>query len=506
MVVYLKMPNFIRECVLPNSTPEALFAWHESPRAFNRLTPPWEPVALKQAPKTLSHGDVAIIEIPLLGRLGKKLPIKAYWHAGHDGYLPPYQFTDVQLKGPFAAWHHSHEFRMPQTEDAPQEATLLRDVIHFSLPFYPVSHWVAGAFVEAKLSRMFRFRHRITAYDAQRLHHWRDQFLASAYTTKVVLITGASGMIGTALQAFLLGQGFKVRVLNRHAKGTAPFVHLGVEQWDLNTDDSIPPQVFDGVEAVITLNGASISKRWTPEHKHALVESRMGWNHQLIQACLASPHRPTHWIGASGIACYPLHDTWPEGHEGYTESQATCPSDAMFHKRLVFDWEATYAPVQHAGIRLTQLRLGIVMDEAGGYMAQLQQWMQLVGGASLGKAKNPLPWVSLEDVLGVIQHVLLNPNTEGVYNVVAPAKTTQESFNRSWCHAMKMPYWGSLLLAIMVPLFGRELLNGLFKQGAPVKPQRLLEEGFTFLHPNTETLFAHTVDVQGAYEWCVSKL
>jgi uncharacterized protein len=222
------MPNFIRECELPQSSPEEIFAWHESPRAFRRLTPPWEPVTLKQAPEHLGHGHEAIIQIPLLGRLGKQLPVVAHWHARHDGYLPPHQFTDVQTRGPFAAWHHSHECRPLPAQTEGKAGTLLRDVIHFALPFHPISHWMVGALVEAKLSRMFRFRHRVTGYDAHRLQQWKQAFLASVYTRGTVLITGASGMIGSALQAFLVGQGFRLRVLNRHARGIAPHTLHGI--------------------------------------------------------------------------------------------------------------------------------------------------------------------------------------------------------------------------------------------------------------------------------------
>jgi uncharacterized protein len=131
---------------------------------------------------------------------------------------------------------------------------------------------------------------------------------------------------------------------------------------------------------------------------------------------------------------------------------------------------------------------------------------QYVGVVTLGSGKNPLPWVSLEDVLGVFYHVLMHSESHGVYNVCAPVQSSVRMFHQLWAKAIGMPFWGAVPWQLCIPIFGRDMLSETMCQGVPAVPEKLESEGFSFLHPTLDAFFNHAVDIQTPQEWCASKL
>lgn len=132
------------------ATPDEVFAFHESPGALERLTPPWEPVDVVHSDGSLRPGSRVVLRM----RLG---PFRREWIARHDEYEPPHLFSDRQESGPFASWHHRHRF-----EAAPAGGTWLIDEIQYRLPGGRLGHIVGGWLVRRKLERMFAYRHEVT--------------------------------------------------------------------------------------------------------------------------------------------------------------------------------------------------------------------------------------------------------------------------------------------------------------------------------------------------------
>ena len=482
------MPQFTQKTTFPHTDARALFAWHESPQAFRRLLPPWEPVTLERLPHSLQDGQSAWIRIPLLGRIIRLFPFlkcfSALWKAEHHGYLPPHQFVDTQVSGPFACWQHLHEMKDDGT---------LTDRINHALPFEPISSWLAGPLVQAKLARMFRFRHRITGYDLAR----REE----SFKGKRILVTGASGMLGRPLVAFLLALGFQVRVLLRHASRDAS-AWQGVELYYLDEAGEIPHVLFQDVYGVVSLNGESIVQQWDEATKERLITSRVQWNKRLVQACLASGAYPTVWVGASGISGYTPQTTLTDRR--YDES--TPLNLQTFLGDLVQKWQASVDPLKDKGIRVCHARLGVVMDESGGLIQPLSLPFAWAGVLAFGKATCPLAWLSLEDALGAILHCLTHSSSEGVYHLVAPELVCAQEFYQAWAKALHMPFWGMLPAWWLYPFLGKDVVQALMEEGMPATPQRLMAEGFQFLHPTVEALMAHAVDIQNEREWLMSKL
>jgi ligand-binding SRPBCC domain-containing protein len=138
--------------------PEAVFAFHEQPRAVEALTPPWERVEVVEAPGSLLPGTRVVFKI-FLG------PFSRDWVAEHTEYVPPRLFADIQRRGPFAYWYHRHRF-----EPTPQGTTLMTDEVEYALPFGWLGELIAGRAVRAKLQKMFDYRHRVVAEQMRDQH------------------------------------------------------------------------------------------------------------------------------------------------------------------------------------------------------------------------------------------------------------------------------------------------------------------------------------------------
>jgi uncharacterized protein (TIGR01777 family) len=488
------MPHFQMTTDFPDASAEDLFAWHESPHAFKRLLPPWEPVRLKVLPPDLKNGSTAQIQIPFLGRITQWIPtLKAFsftWHAEHRGYLPPFQFIDTQASGAFSVWQHLHEMSRVDASTA-----RLCDFIQYALPLEPLSSGLAGWAVQAKLRRMFRFRHRITGYDLKR----RNPSLMG----KRILVTGASGMLGTPLVATLLALGMQVRVLLRTPPSQeAKMQWQGVELVVCDSEQDIPPQVFEEVYGVISLNGESIAQRWTPDRKKRMRESRVDWTKKLVQTCLSSGHTPSVWIGSSGVSCYPEETALTEHH--YSED--TPIETSHFLGALVKDWEDALHPLGTQGVRVCHARISVLMDESGGYMQRLSLPFAWGGIFNIGTGKPPFAWMSLEDAIGAMIHLLGRAESQGVYHFVAPEVVDSQALHQKWAKALGVPFWGNLPAWMLALVFGKDMVEAFIEKGVAVIPKKLVEEGFTFLHPDLEALFAHAVDIQDFPEWLMSKL
>ncbi|MFM7389161.1 MAG: SRPBCC family protein [Vampirovibrionales bacterium] len=160
MKPFLRKLRFASTVAVPA---EMLFAWHESPEAFQTLTPPWETVVLAHPSATLHSDSIAVILIPLLGKpfawLPKVFPFWLPWVARHHNYVAGQQFEDTQVFGPFAAWTHVHRC-LPHESEAGY--SILEDDITYTLPLSPWFDWILHPVIDAKLRGLFAYRHQIT--------------------------------------------------------------------------------------------------------------------------------------------------------------------------------------------------------------------------------------------------------------------------------------------------------------------------------------------------------
>ncbi len=330
-----EMPNhtYVRVSTLPVACQTA-FDWHERAGALERLVPPWENVEVRSRHGGISDGD----RVEFVMRVGL---IPATWLADHFDYQRGRQFCDRQLKGPFSFWVHRHGFTANS-----DGRCLLEDRVDYALPLGWIGHLIAARFVKNRIDRMFAYRHRVTTDDLAA----HDQFHLKP--TMKILISGASGLVGTQLSAFLSGGGHEVVRLVRREPVENEI------RWD-PVGGKLDAGALEGFDAVIHLAGENIADgRWTAAKKRRIRDSRVDTTHLLCQTLAGLQRPPKTLISASAIGYY--------GDRGDQDLDEDSPAGSGFLPDVCQQWEAATAPAEDAGIRVVRMRFGMVLSPRGG--------------------------------------------------------------------------------------------------------------------------------------------
>jgi len=370
-----------------------VFAWHTRPGAFVRLTPPGMAAAVTGPTRGIEDGSEIVLrmshplvsgflpQVPVPGT-GRRGPVGLTWRVRHTGYVAGERFVDEQLDGPFRSWRHEHLF-----SDGPGGSTVITDRVTWELPV-GLPGGVERSIVEMQLDGLFRFRERQLRDDLA-LH----ARLAAAPAT--VLVSGASGLIGTQVCALLTSGGHAVRRLVRRRPASA-----GEVRWDPSAQ-RLDDGTLDGVDAVVHLAGASIGGRFTPRRKAAILSSRVDGTTAIARA-LAEAGRPLVLVQASGIGGYGAR----RPDEVLTESS---PLGEGFLADVVRAWEAAAQPAVDAGVRVVFLRTGIVLTEGGGALAPQVPLFSIGAGGRLTARGSWLSWIGLDDLARAYVHALFTP-------------------------------------------------------------------------------------------------
>lgn len=299
---------------------------------------------------------------------------------------------------------------------------------------------------------------------------------SSIYMNKV-LITGASGLIGSRLTEMLLEQGAKVVHLSRYPKKKGNVTAYG---WSLS-DGYIDLNAFDGVDGIVHLAGAGIADhRWTADYKRQIVDSRTKSAALLIDALQKIPggHGVKCFVGASAVGYY-----GNRGDELLTEDSGAQPDDFLSQTTQL--WEQSYLPLNAMPhIRKVVLRIGIVLSAKGGALPKTDLPIRMgAPGAFFGSGKQFYPWIHIDDLCRLFITALSNEAMSGVYNAVAPMPVTNEVFTKTIAQAL-----GRWQIALPAPEFALRLLMGqmadIVLHSANVSAQKAEAAGFKFLYPN----------------------
>jgi uncharacterized protein len=419
-----------------------VFAWHERPGALARLLPPWQPLRVAEESPSLRDGRAVL-----------RLPGGVRWVAQHSGDDPPNGFVDELVSLPLR-WRHTHSF-----ETVGDMETRVSDTVETPVP-------------GSVLLQTFRYRHHQLAGDlaahraaAQR----RGRFLT-------VAVTGSSGLVGSALCAYLSTGGHRViRLVRRAPQGP------GERAWEPARPE---PGSLDGVDAVVHLAGASIAGRFTGAHKELVRSSRIGPTAALARAMAALPDGPRTLVCASAIGYYGAD----RGDEELTEGSGRGEG---FLAELVEDWEAAAQPAVAAGLRVAHVRTGIVQSARGGSLKLLRPLFSSGLGGPLAPGSQWVSWIGLDDLLDVFGRALADDELAGPLNAVAPLPVTNREYASTLAHVMRRPAF------VPVPAFGPRLLLGdegareMVQASQRVSPARLAASGHTFRHPTLEACLRH---------------
>ena len=286
-----------------------------------------------------------------------------------------------------------------------------------------------------------------------------------------VLVTGSTGLVGAALVPFLAAQGHQVTRLVRRS-GVEP----GTARWNPDAG-TIDREALRGVQAAVHLAGESIVGRWTGAKKRAIRESRVEGTRCVCDALLALSPPPAAFVCASAVGFY--------GERGAQIMDEESPAGFGFLADVCREWEGATDRAAERGMRVVNLRTGLVLSHRGGALAKMLLPFQLGLGGVVGSGMQYWSWIALDDLLGAIHHALALTTLRGPVNAVAPQPVTNREFTRVLGRVLRRP------TLIPMPAIGVKLLMGemgrsLLLESTRVEPRRLLATGYQFQFPELE--------------------
>lgn len=289
---------------------------------------------------------------------------------------------------------------------------------------------------------------------------------------KRLLITGGSGFIGTYLVPVLLEQGYEVTVLTRNPDLTAKHFKHRVTTIDY---DLAPPELLNsaqGFDVVINLAGQGITdKRWTPNVKKQLRESRLLTTRKLIDIIQHARKKPALFISGSAVGYYGLQrDQMLDEHSS---------GDNSFASKLCTDWELEAQQVEVLGIRTCYLRTGIVLGKNGGALAKMLPAFKMCLGGPMGNGEQWMSWIHIDDLTRIIVTIINDATIKGAVNATAPTPVTNKKFTSTLGHVLKRPAFIPMPAFILKLLLG-EMAEELLLSGQRVLPKKILDAGYKF--------------------------
>jgi uncharacterized protein len=292
-----------------------------------------------------------------------------------------------------------------------------------------------------------------------------------------VLVTGASGLIGSALCDALLVRGEDVVGLTRdpqRARGTNPKVTW--HAWE-PTLERPPAAAFDGVDGVVNLVGEKIDQRWTEESKRRIMESRRAATHNLVQAIAGLERKPSVLVSQSAVGFY--------GDRGEAIVEESSEPGESYDSVVVQEWEKAAREIEPSGVRLVIVRTGQVLDAHGGMLSELLTPFKLGVGGPLAGGGQYLSWIHIDDEVGILLWALENEAVSGMVNATSPNPATNRELSKALGRALGRPAVVPVPGLVLDLKFGREF-GQVLRGGQRVVPRRALDLGYRFRHPELD--------------------
>lgn len=292
-----------------------------------------------------------------------------------------------------------------------------------------------------------------------------------------ILVTGASGLIGSALTPFLTTGGHQVVPLVR---STAE-ANAGEIRWD-PVEAKIDKSGLEGVDAVVHLAGENIAKKWSEAQKAKIRDSRVKGTAFLSKTLAALEHPPKVLVCASAIGYY--------GDRGEEVLQEDSEPDLSFLSRVCQAWEAATEPAARQGIRVVNLRIGVVLSPEGGALKRMLLPFKMGAGGVVGSGGQYWSWIAIDDLVGAIQHAILTESLAGPVNAVAPNPATNREFTKILGRVLGRPTLFPMPALAARLAFG-EMADALLLASTRVQPKELVDSGFEFSYPRLEGALRH---------------
>lgn len=458
-----------------------VFAWHNRPGAFTRLTPPGMARLLSGPTDGIQPGSelTLLISQPLVsalsGLVSAQLPaavptpkLGVEWLVRHVELDPERLFVDEQVRGPFTSWRHEHHFT-----DAPDGGTLITDRITWELP---VPQLVAAPIATAELTKMFRFREQQLRADLALLDQLPSQ-------SQHVVVSGASGLVGSQVTALLQTAGHRVTTLVRRPTTKSDEISWDPQRGTIDLSGA-RGRGIEHVDAIVHLAGESIAGRFTEAKKQSIMQSREAGTRLIADAAIQLGASAL--VQASGIGVYGAR------RPAEALSEHSAPGTG-FLAEVVQRWEAAASSAVDAGVRTAFLRTGLALSGGGGALTPILPPFLLGLGGPLTRPERYLSWIGLDDLARAYLFALVTPQLAGPVNAVAPNPVTHREFANTLARVVRRPALLPLPGVAPAAAVGREGADQLIHTDQRVIPDKLIDAGFPFAAPTLEHALRHAL-------------
>jgi uncharacterized protein (TIGR01777 family) len=297
-----------------------------------------------------------------------------------------------------------------------------------------------------------------------------------------VTVTGATGRIGTRLVAALRGRGDEVCVLSRDPDRARSALGVEAHAWRPESEPA-PAAALAGRDGVVHLAGEDVAQRWSAEAKRRVLESRELGTRNLVEGLRAAEPRPGVLVSASAVGFY-----GPRGDEPVTEDAA--PGDD-FLARVCAAWEREAEQAEQLGVRVVRVRTGVVLDRGGGALAKMLPFFRLGIGGPVAGGRQYMPWIHVDDLVGVYLAALDGGEWSGPVNATAPDPATNAEFSKALGRALHRPAIAPVPALAIRALYGE--MAEIVVTGQRAVPQRTQALGYRFAHPELDEALRHAL-------------
>lgn len=464
------MPTYRHHTSVPHERGE-VFAYHERPGAFRRLSPSFGggPTSIERGGGGIAPGTRVRMRVAAPGTFGR---LGVPWVAEHRELRAPEFFRDEMIAGPLAGWDHHHRFLPEGT------GTMIEDEVRYRLSRFDALGALGRNTFEAQLRKVFDYRGRTLVDDLD--------FLARLPSDPAhIVLSGASGLVGTQLAALLSVAGHRVTRLVRH-EPSGP----DERQWDPERGRLAHDALADA-DHVVHLGGTPIAGRFTAAHKRRVLRSRVLSTQLLAESIAGLPagNRPRTFVCSSAVGIYGDD----RGDESLNESSGP---GRGFLSEVCRAWEAATRAAGEAGVRVVNARTGLVLSAAGGLLPLLWAQFGVGAGGRIGTGRQWQSWISIDDMAASLVHCLFAGEVEGPVNLVGPAPVRNSELTQTLAHALRRPSLLPVPAAGPAALLGREGAEALALASQRVYPERLDASGYRFRHATLGEALGHVLGTE----------
>lgn len=298
-----------------------------------------------------------------------------------------------------------------------------------------------------------------------------------------IIFSGSSGLIGAAAIPHWEAAGHDIVRLTRDVSQ----VGQNSIYWDPSAH-LLAPQALEGADALVHLGGTTVAKRWSPQIKAEIVRSRVQSTSLLAKTVAGLKHPPRVWLCASAIGYY--------GDRGAEELTEQSPAGSGFFAEVGEQWEAATLPASQVGTRVVSLRFGIVLTPKGGALSKMLLPFRLGLGGPLGNGHQFWSWVSLQDAVGAMDHLVHAEQVSGPVNVVSPAPMRNLEFTQVLAAVLRRPAPFRVPAPVLKLALGAEMAAEMLLSSSRVRPEKLIKSGYVFRHPELREALEHMLSLR----------